>query len=51
MNIILLYILSMMVGGCCYSNLSVKFLLWVYVPGYSVDYSGLLSCHRNVYSL
>jgi len=27
------------VGGCCYSNLSVKFLLWVvYVPGYSVDY-------------
>jgi len=27
------------VRGCCYSNFSVKFLLWiVYVPGYSVDY-------------
>ena len=27
------------VGGCCESNLSVKFLLWIVcVPGYSVDY-------------
>jgi len=27
------------VGGCCSSNLSVEFLLWiVYVPRYSVDY-------------
>jgi len=36
------------VGGCCYSNLSVKFLLWiVYVPGYSVEYSGLRSHRKN----
>jgi len=36
------------VGGCCYSNLSVKFLLWIiYVPGYSVDYSGLRSRCKN----
>jgi len=27
------------VGSCCQSNLSIKFLLWiVYVLGYSVDY-------------
>jgi len=37
-----------MVGGCCYSNISVKFLLWiVYVTGYSVDYSGLQSNRKN----
>jgi len=36
------------VGGCCYSTLSVKFLLWIiYVPGYSVDYSGLRSHCKN----
>jgi len=36
------------VGGCCYSNLSVKFLFWiVYVPSYIVDYSGLRSRCKN----
>ena len=37
------------VGGCCYSNLSVKFLLWiVYVPGYNVHYSELRNrCKSN----
>jgi len=39
-----LFYYDIIVGGCCYSNLSVKFLLWiVYVPGYSVDFSGLRS--------
>ena len=39
---------DIIVGGCCYSNLSVIFLLLnVYVPGYSVDYSGLRSHHKN----
>ena len=29
------------VGGCCYSNLSVQYLLWiVYVPGYSQLFQG-----------
>jgi len=36
------------VGGCCYSNLSVEFLLWiVYVPGCNADYSGLRSRRKN----
>jgi len=43
-----LFYYDIIVGGCCYSNLSVKFLLWiVYVSGYSVDYSELRSCHKN----
>jgi len=44
----ILFDYDMIVGGCCYGNLSVKFLLWIfYVPGYSVDYSGLRSRHNN----
>jgi len=32
---------DIIVGGCCYSNLSVKCLLWiVYLPGCSADCSG-----------
>jgi len=43
-----LFYYDIIVGGCCYSNLSVKFLLWIiYVTGYSVDYSGLRSHHKN----
>jgi len=35
----ILFYYDIIVGGCCYSNLSVKFLLWiVYVPGSSVEY-------------
>jgi len=31
--------IMIIVGGCCYSNLSVKFLLWIFCfPGYSADY-------------
>jgi len=43
-----LFYYDIIVGGCWCSNLSVKFLLWiVYVPGYSVDYSGLRSRHKD----
>ena len=44
----MIIITIIIVGGCCYSNLSVKFLLSiVYVPVYSVDYSGLRSHRKN----
>jgi len=44
----ILFYYDIIFGGCCCSNLSVKFLLWiVYVPGYSVDYSGLRSHHKD----
>ena len=36
------------IGGCCYSNLSANFLLWiVYAPSYSVNYSVLRSHRKN----
>ena len=39
---------DIIVGDCCNSNLSVKFLLWIVcVPGYSVDYLGLRSRRRK----
>jgi len=45
-----LFYSDIIVGGRCYSNLSVKFLLrivYMLQRGYSVDYSGLRSRQKN----